>query len=295
VLPFHFQQGVTNKLALFPHILELTAKKISSIQLASFPRQVMDSVCIYYINDGRFEWRLDEKLHILFPGDAVYVLPGQTIGNDKGILELGNISYIKLNIQKLKTGELMTGKWSRLSTPGGNTVRKLLGINNNPVMNKLNQVGEILNSIGSEVQNSELGFAIRTNQLIDELMITIARHLTRRNNPSRDFSKIFLNLEEALRKDLSHQWSVEEMAAIAGMGITLFTERVKTYTGFSPITYLINIRVSEAIKLLKKNTGSITDIALDIGFYSSQHFSTTFKKLTGYTPGEFRKNNSFTE
>jgi AraC-like DNA-binding protein len=57
------------------------------------------------------------------------------------------------------------------------------------------------------------------------------------------------------------------------------------------LNYLINIRISEAIKLLKKKDVTITDIALDTGFYSSQHFSTTFKKLTGYTPSEFRKNN----
>jgi len=36
---------------------------------------------------------------------------------------------------------------------------------------------------------------------------------------------------------------------------------------------------------------SFTHIALETGFYSSQHFSTTFKKLTGYTPGEFRRKN----
>ncbi len=101
-----------------------------------------------------------------------------------------------------------------------------------------------------------------------------------------------MQLEESLRKDLSYQWSVEEMAAIAGMGSTLFNEKVKNYTGFTPINYLINIRISEAIKLLKRREASITDIALDTGFYSSQHFSTTFKKLTGYTPSEFRKNNS---
>jgi AraC-like DNA-binding protein len=69
---------------------------------------------------------------------------------------------------------------------------------------------------------------------------------------------------------------------------------VKSYSGFSPLNYLINIRISEAIKLLKNRNISITEISLETGFYSSQHFSTTFKKLTGFTPGEFRKNNSYT-
>jgi len=77
---------------------------------------------------------------------------------------------------------------------------------------------------------------------------------------------------------------------LVGLGSTLFNERVKNHSGFSPISYLINIRISEAIKLLKRADISLTDIALETGFYSSQHFSTTFKKLTGYTPSAFRKN-----
>ena len=100
-----------------------------------------------------------------------------------------------------------------------------------------------------------------------------------------------MKLEQSLRQNLSHHWTIEEMAALVGLGTTAFTEKVKNYTGFSPLNYLITIRISEAIKLLKGQELPITDIALDTGFYSSQHFSTTFKKLTGYTPSDFRKNN----
>jgi AraC-like DNA-binding protein len=71
--------------------------------------------------------------------------------------------------------------------------------------------------------------------------------------------------------------------------LTAFSEKVKKITGFSPLNYLINIRISEAINLLKQQDLPVTDIALDVGFYSSQHFATTFKKLTGYTPSEYRK------
>jgi len=99
-----------------------------------------------------------------------------------------------------------------------------------------------------------------------------------------------LKLEQTLRENLSHPWSVEEMAGLVGLGTTAFSEKVKAFSGFSPLNYLINIRISEAIKLLGRKDLSLTDIALETGFYSSQHFSSTFKKLTGYTPREFRKN-----
>ena len=144
-------------------------------------------------------------------------------------------------------------------------------------------------SLQNELFTHEIGFHTRVNQLLDELLIISTRQLTKQNNFTRDFPKAFLQLEQKLREDLSHQWTVEEMAAAVGMGTTHFNERVKSYTGFTPLTYLINIRISEAVKLMGKPDLNVTDIALDTGFYSSQHFSTTFKKLTGYTPSEFRK------
>ncbi len=125
--------------------------------------------------------------------------------------------------------------------------------------------------------------------MLDEFLVILTRQLTRENNPGRDFSKIFLQLEQKLRDNLASQWTVEEMAAMVGMGATLFNNRVKSFTGFTPTNYLINLRIAESIKLLRKPALSLTDIAIDTGFYSSQHFSTTFKKLTGYTPREFRK------
>ena len=292
---FHYQQGLAGKLALFPHILELCIKKNSSIQLHSFIEKTSEGLHVFFIHEGKFEWRLNGQPYALFPGDVAIILPGQTFGNEKGILELGSIFWIEIKTNSKKNGELELGDWSTLSDTESTAISKLLHLNSNPVLSKLTDTGRILSCISYEIHHSELGYITRINQLIDELLITITRHLTRQNNPSRDFPKMFLKLEESLRKDLSHQWTVEEMAAIAGMGTTLFNEKVKSFTGFTPINYLINIRVSEAIRLLKKKDVSITDIALDTGFYSSQHFSTTFKKLTGYTPGEFRKNNLSTE
>ena len=149
----------------------------------------------------------------------------------------------------------------------------------------------MFHSVQNEVTNQEIGYITSVNQCLDKLFILIARQLTHQNNSRRDFPQTFLNLEQSLRENLSHQWTLEEMAALVGLGTTAFSEKVKNYTGFSPLNYLINIRITEAIKLLKRPDVHVTDIALDVGFYSSQHFATTFKKLTGYTPSDFRKKN----
>ncbi len=287
---FLLQQGNSKELRLFPHILELGIKKNISIQLSSFPASATDGIRVYYVMEGKFEWCINHHKYVLYPGDAALILPDHSFGSENGVLEIGSFSWIHLSIQKLHSGEIITGKWSGLSENERVVIGKILQLNPSPVLLKFNEAGRIFKNIQTELFSQEIGYHASVNHLLDELFIRITRHLTRQSNPGRDFPQTFMNLEQALRKDLSHQWTVEEMAALVGLGTTLFNEKVKSYSGFSPINYLINIRISEAIKLLKRPDINLTDIALDTGFYSSQHFSTTFKKLTGYTPSEFRKN-----
>jgi len=287
---FVLTQGSSDELRPFPHIIELGIVKNSSIRLNAFPKSISNGIKIFCVLEGKFEWCIDNGQYSLFPGDVALILPKQEFGSINGVLEIGSYSWIHLNIQRNGSNEILMGAWSSLSESENLAISKILLLNGSPLLSKFNDGVKILKSIQNELSSQEVGYQARVNHQIDELFILMSRQLTRQSNPGRDFPKTFMNLEQALRQDLSHQWTVEEMAALVGLGTTLFNEKVKSYSGFSPINYLINIRISEAIKLLKRPGISLTDIALDTGFYSSQHFSTTFKKLTGYTPSEFRKN-----
>jgi AraC-like DNA-binding protein len=290
---FTLQQGHSKELHAFPHILELGIKKNNSIQLNSLNPTSVDDIRIYFIIDGKFEWIINNQHHILYPGDLAIVLPGQSFGGEKDILNIGSFYWLHIHTDKIEaSGKMVFGDWSGLSESECLIIGKILLLNNTSVLQRLKESLEIFQGIHHELYSQEIGYVTRVNQLIDELFILIARQSTRQSNSRRDFPQTFMKLEQTLRQNLSHQWTVDEMAALMGLGTTAFTEKVKNYTGFSPLNYLINIRISEAIKLLNRQDVNVTDIALDTGFYSSQHFSTTFKKLTGYTPGEFRKRNS---
>jgi AraC-like DNA-binding protein len=287
---FVFQQGLSGALRPFPHILEIGVKKIQSIQLNSFPENRADCFRIFHVIEGKFEWSINNKVYMLFPGDTAIISTGTLFGNSKNILEIGSIAWIHIKLGHSGDKLFAAGSNSGLNTGEQQTILKVLLMNSMPVVSKLNETARILQAISYELQHQEIGYLTRVSQLTDEMFITLTRYLSHQKDPVRNFPQVFMQLEQELRRDLSHQWTVEEMAAIVGMGSTMFNERVKTFTGFTPLNYLINIRISEAMKMLKKSNINITDIALDTGFYSSQHFSTTFKKLTGYTPREFRKN-----
>jgi AraC-like DNA-binding protein len=283
------QQGASKELVHFPHILEFAYKKNTTIQLNSFDTKVTACICLYYIVDGKFDWIINSQVFTLYPGDFAVILPGQSLGGQSGVLNIGSLFWIKILVDD--AGKFIGNKWSGLSKAEKISVNQILQENKEHCILKLKEAQSIMQHLQAELRNEEIGFCTRVNQLLDELFILISRQLIRQNNSRRDFPQAFLRLEQTLRQDLEHQWTVEEMAALTGMGTTAFTEKVKNYSGFSPLNYLINIRISEAIKLLKRGGENVTDIALITGFYSSQHFATTFKRFTGYTPSEFRKNN----
>jgi len=281
------------ELQQFQHINEFTLKKNNSITLNSFDDACSEHFRFYYIVDGKFDWVVNGKNYTLYPDDLAMILPGQELYAEKGYLEIGSLYWLKLDLNIQNSGTKNSfGKQSNISPPEFITIKKILFLNNVPVLSRLQEAGSIFSLLRSELFSQEIGYVTRVNHLLDELLILITRKLTRQNNFQRDFPQTFLKLEEALRKDLSYHWTVEEMAALVGLGTTAFSDKVKSFTGFSPMNYLINIRISEAIKLLKRPEVQVTNIALDTGFYSSQHFATTFKKLTGYTPSQFRKNNT---
>jgi AraC family transcriptional activator of mar-sox-rob regulon/AraC family transposon Tn10 TetD transcriptional regulator len=57
--------------------------------------------------------------------------------------------------------------------------------------------------------------------------------------------------------------------------------------------YIRKRRVTKAANLLRLTYMDIIDISVRVGFDSQQSFCREFKKLTGYTPTEYRKNSSW--
>ena len=84
------------------------------------------------------------------------------------------------------------------------------------------------------------------------------------------------------------------MSSYFGMGSTSFNDKVKKLTGYTPQSFLIDLKIEQSKKQLLATNRLLTDIALDTGFYSSQHFTATFLKRVGMTPSAFKRKNATT-
>ncbi len=282
---FSLNSYKSTELESFKHIAEFSKSKIQSVHTLNTAANIGGGLRFVFVLEGKFEWLLDAKEITVYPNDLVIIKPHLAISNKPGYFENGTFYSFTL----LQSEPHALGNWSHFSKGEQVLICKLLSINQKYVLSNQKNLMEIFKKLEVEIFTTEIGYKTRVNELIDELVILIVRQLNKHDNEKRDFPQTFQKFDEILRANLAHPWTVEEMAAIMGVGTTAFNEKMKAYSGFSPVNYLINLRITEAIKILKSEKVSLTDIAIGLGFYSSQHFSTTFKKLTGYTPGYFRK------
>ncbi|MEJ5202979.1 MAG: helix-turn-helix transcriptional regulator, partial [Anaerolineales bacterium] len=59
--------------------------------------------------------------------------------------------------------------------------------------------------------------------------------------------------------------------------------------GITPLTYLRRYRIKQACDLLQTTDLTITQIALNVGFSDSAHFTHTFIREMGLSPRAFRQ------
>jgi AraC family transcriptional regulator len=88
---------------------------------------------------------------------------------------------------------------------------------------------------------------------------------------------------------LDQDLSLAEIADVINISPVYFSRLFKQAIGTSPHQYVIQQRVEQAKKMLSNTDLAISDIALQVGFSSQSHLAQQFKRVTGMTPKQIRK------
>ncbi len=82
---------------------------------------------------------------------------------------------------------------------------------------------------------------------------------------------------------------IDDMADAVGMGRTVFYGKIKAITGMAPSDFLRTLRMQRAEELIVRSNLTFSQVAFSIGFSDPKYFTKCFKKETGMTPSEYRK------
>lgn len=94
---------------------------------------------------------------------------------------------------------------------------------------------------------------------------------------------------EYLKANLYGKVTLNDLTEKFHFSKSFLCEQFKNSKGLSPISYYLDLKLTEAKKLLRENDLTITEISEKLGFESPEYFSRYFKKRIGHSPRDFRK------
>ena len=82
------------------------------------------------------------------------------------------------------------------------------------------------------------------------------------------------------------RFGVSELAQEAGMSRSNLLRKVKTITKISVSQFIRQVRLKEAMNMLKQTSFTVSEISYRVGFGSTSYFIKCFREFYGYPPGE---------
>jgi AraC family transcriptional regulator len=92
-----------------------------------------------------------------------------------------------------------------------------------------------------------------------------------------------------MRADLSGNISLEQLASVCELSANYFARAFKKCTGVPPHRWLIEMRLEKAKDLLLNTKTPLAEVAVACGFADQSHLTKTFRRATGNTPAEWRR------
>jgi AraC-like DNA-binding protein len=93
-----------------------------------------------------------------------------------------------------------------------------------------------------------------------------------------------------IHKNFNLDISVKQLASMEHLSISRYRTIFKKCTGFSPLNYIIALRIKKACELIIQTDLSIKEIAESVGYHDQLYFSRIFKSRTGIAANCYKKN-----
>ncbi len=152
----------------------------------------------------------------------------------------------------------------------------------------------VMEEIFRELRKKRFGYELMLNALTEQFLITITRFYENRTVKRRKGAgavpadMTYLTIEEAFLYDYK-DLTLPELARRVNLGIRQTQRLLNKHYNLTFSQKKDEAKMSAALLLLKGTNKSVGEISEELGFSSPEHFTNSFKKYFGKTPGAYRK------
>ena len=112
-------------------------------------------------------------------------------------------------------------------------------------------------------------------------------------DPSYIENDFLKKITAIIEKNISNEnFGVSELAREAGMSRSNLLRKVKSLTNLSVSLFIRQVRLKNAMEILKEESLNVSEVSYRVGFSSTSYFIKCFRENYGYPPGEVGKDES---
>jgi AraC-like DNA-binding protein len=98
----------------------------------------------------------------------------------------------------------------------------------------------------------------------------------------------FLAVQEFISQHMGEPIMLADLARVAGLHPTYFSDRFQQLAGIRPLEYLMRLRMDRARYLLETSKASVKEVTFNIGLRDPAYFSRVFLKYCHVSPSAYR-------
>ncbi len=147
----------------------------------------------------------------------------------------------------------------------------------------------LVDELDGELNKRNAGFGFLATAIFMQIVGFLSRCYGRsRNTDSRALLRIARTITH-LESHYADAINLDELVDMSQMSKRSFLRAFEAAMGYTPIAYVIQLRIARAAKLLCQTDDNVTNIAYSVGFNDSNYFSRQFRKHFGITPRAYRQ------
>lgn len=244
-----------------------------------------------YMKRGNAVFELSEKTVSVGPNDILIIKPNQP--HKVSVESEAGCEFIVLYFEFVDRADKCYAEASMedfLNFVSGRESGNFLTLK----VSQKNEIITLLNRILHERENIDIGSELLNRLLILELFILISRALKMEwedsiKGKSAKLKELIHISVKFIQNNFERDIALKDISRYVFLSPSYFIRAFKDEMKTSPISYLLKLRIERAKELLAESDQKIGDIALNVGFSNQQRFNEIFKKYTGMTPLQFRK------